>query len=381
MNESTDPLHLALQSRPTGQTEEGREVRLVGPPILAQDDRLIDASVPAELRAHPLLQGKYFYTLPQDVWELLRKEMGANAFDEELFQVEWDLSLRNGDHSNRVGFFRELPITFQGLRSMPKHQWSDEQVRATGMTKAQVDHALRVMQERDEGPMKRFRLGYIGWLLTNSLFLQEHDRLLTTHLETVRRYGTRGAGSLAPTAPGGLNEERLSDPEWHAFHEAAQPFLLRWRLSGLAGPYLPEPMMPLMAGVFPLSAIERLMETGGVFFLPDTVPIPSRDELRGMLNDVLHRDDHPAHLDEWMEMARADNPARNQLDRFARWPVLVHFCRILRDRHPGALKRNLGRFETAMGKLLGTSKSTIHQDLVTIRERIGEAALARTLAI
>src|SRR5262245_45285627 len=98
MDEFNDPFSLATQSRATGRIEEGREVRLVGPPILASDPRLNNASVPQELQNHPLLQEHYFYTLPPALFDLLLHKLGEELFDAELLELEQALSIRNGNH-------------------------------------------------------------------------------------------------------------------------------------------------------------------------------------------------------------------------------------------------------------------------------------------
>lgn len=370
MDEFNDPASLTAQSRPSGQREGGLEVRLVGPAVLALESGLDNASVPQEWQAHALLHEHYFCTLPPALWDLLETELGREVFDADLIQFERILSNRNGDHASRVGFFQSQPIPFQGLVPLPLPQWSDEQIRNAGMEPAQVAHGLRVFDEQYAPALSRFRAGYAGWLLTNPQFLREHDELLGNHLEVIRRYGICNAGSLAPTARGGLHEARLEDPAWPPFDEACRALFQRWRLWGLAGPYLPEPLMPLMAGIFPWSAIERLMDAGGIFFLPDTMPIPSRDQLRLMLDSTLHKGPKPDHLEAWLHLVRAGNSARNQLDRESRLFPLTHFFSLLQDRHASALDRNLGRTEAAFAEFFQVSKSSIHTDLIEIRQRL-----------
>ena len=125
------------------------------------------------------------------------------------------------------------------------------------------------------------------------------------------------------------------------------------------------------------------MRAGGVFYLPDTMPIPSRDQLRGMLDDALHRKEQPAHLNEWLQMVRAGNSARNQLDPFARAFEVQHYCRVIHQRHPAALINNTGRFEEALARFLNVSSqlgsenawgrigSTAHgrSDVITLKSR------------
>ena len=78
----------------------------------------------------------------------------------------------------------------------------------------------------------------------------------------------------------GLGANRQEDPQWRLFSEGCDQLFTRWRLESLAGPYLPVPLPLLLGGTLPLSVVQRLMQAGGLFYLPDAVQIPSRDELR-----------------------------------------------------------------------------------------------------
>jgi hypothetical protein len=107
------------------------------------------------------------------------------------------------------------------------------------------------------------------------------------------------------------------------------------------------------------------------------MPIPSRDQLRGLLDDALHGGDPPDHLAEWFDVIRAGNTARNRLDRFGRLFEVQHYLRILQQRHPTVLPGNMGRIELAVGQSLGLSAESIHADLIEIRRRLGDAWLER----
>ena len=227
-------------------------------------------------------------------------------------------------------------------------------------------------------PLQRFRRGYAGWLMMNQQFLDEHDMLLANHVDAVKRWGTPtleiDAGAASDTdspqsdmSPQGAGKEFFTD---------CRRFLLRWCLQGLAAPYLPVPLPPLLAGVQPKVAMQ-LMEAGGVFFLPITMPVPSRDELRSALDDALHGGDQPEHLEEWLHIIRSENPAKNSMDKFARRFEVQHYWRILHSRHASALKGNLGKVEEVLAEEFGLKRSTISGDIREIREHLGKDWLDR----
>jgi hypothetical protein len=381
MNEFDETSDLYAQSRPTGRFDaEGREIRLLGREIFAWNPMMNNLAVPEEFQRSPLVKGCYFYTLPLDVIDAVVAVLGADRFGADLLHMERQLSEISGDHTCRVGFWQNNAIAYRELRSLPIEFFADDQVRDAGMSPAAVSHALRIYKERDLGALERFSRGFCGWLLTNRQFLDEHDALLGHHSETVKRWGTQSAATLLPEhyranlIPG---TDPNTDPLWPAFANDYNEFLLRWRLSGLAGPYLPIPAKPLMAGTFPISMIGQLMNAGGVFFLPDTMPIPSRDQLRGQLDNALHRDKGLDHLAEWLDIVRADNMARNRMDPFIRYLELQHYWRILHQRHASAIHRNTGSLEAVFGEILNVSTKQIHTDLIAIRRKLGSKWLHR----
>ena len=60
--------------------------------------------IPEQFVDHPLIAGKYFYTLPVGLLQLLGSNVGAERFDSGLMRLEYSLSEICGDHSLQVGF-------------------------------------------------------------------------------------------------------------------------------------------------------------------------------------------------------------------------------------------------------------------------------------
>src|SRR4029078_3223527 len=104
----------------------------------------------------------------------------------------------------------------------------------------------------------------------------------------------------------------------------------------------------------------------------------SRDQLRELLNKARRDLPKAEHLDEWHNIIRSENAARNQLDRFCRIFDLQHYWRALFQRHQDKLKGKIGTLEIAFANWFEVSRETVHGDLITIRRRLGKAWLERT---
>jgi hypothetical protein len=348
-----------------------------GQPILNRTVATNDLLAASEFDKHQLVADCYFYTLPPNLWSLLLAELHENRFDSAQLKMEQELATRCGDHASRVGIWRGQYVNYMGLRPMPAMEFSDDDYRAAGMNPLEARQAVRQFAERDAKPAERFRRGYAGWLLTNLQYLDEHDALLSQHAQAVRQWGTHRAGIVLPVSIVLPGADPSNDPGWRSFNEACEQFFARWRLQSLAGPYLPVPLQALMAGMFPWTVVQPLMRAGGVFFLPDTMPIPSRDQLRGMLDDALHRGEQPDHLREWLKIIRASSGARNQLDRFGRLFEIQHYLRLLRQRHAEAIARKMQHVKRALCGFFEKSSTAVQSDLIEIRRRLGKAWLDR----
>ena len=137
------------------------------------------------------------------------------------------------------------------------------------------------------------------------------------------------------------------------FASAFEEFFVRWRLLGLAAPYLPVPLQPLMGGDFPATVLPQVTRAGGVFCLPDTFPIPSRDDLRNLLEASIHGSRKPGHLEEWMALICAKNSAKKPLVKYARLFQLQHYWRIVHQRYKESLRGKIDLLKGVMGRFLG----------------------------
>jgi hypothetical protein len=119
------------------------------------------------------------------------------------------------------------------------------------------------------------------------------------------------------------------------------------------------------------------MNSGGAFVLPDIYSVPSREQLRGMLEDSLHRASSAEHLSDWMKLIAADNAAKKSFAMFARLFEVQHYYRLLHHRHEAALRRKLGPVKDALAAFLEVERRTIDEDLKFLNQRLGPEWIQR----
>ncbi len=354
-------------------------IEVLGRPILALDPVLNNGTLPAKFLQHRLIQNRYFFALPRDLWDQIYNRLGKDAFDNDLVDLEVAAAEMCGDCSWNVGFHSGGAFTYPLLRSSRRRKGASNETETTtswGLNRAQLDFALKQCEAR-LGPLRIVSRGYLGWLLTCRQFLEEHDALMVQWSDMVRRWGFTRLGVLVPKGMFVIGDDPTTEPKWPAYSQAFEEFFTRWRLRGMAAPYLPIPLEPLMAGEVAVSLLPQLARAGGVFCLPDTFPIPSRDELRNLLEGALHGGEKPAHLAEWMELIAKDNMGKKPIARFARLFEFQHYYRILNHRHAPSLRRKTKALKEVLAHGLDSSEKSIVGDLGFVRRRLGKHWLDR----
>lgn len=208
--------------------------------------------------------------------------------------------------------------------------------------------------------IKRAQRGYAGWLVTNQRYRQELRQVQEKWSPPARRFGLPMVGTL-----------------WHApksfrkskYRMALAAFFERWQLEGLASFELPVPMGPELPVVDPKPMIARMRACGTTLFLPDTFPVPSREEIRSIgLNVQAQRAD--AHLRDWINIVRREGN-RTGVARFGQL-LAVHFCwAIVRSRYSNLVKRNAERIDAAVGQYVNCAPDTVRRFRRLIGERLG----------
>lgn len=361
----------------------GLQVRFLGPSILALSaaQHKIPSIIPPEkCSGHPLVRGRYFFAFPSALWSRFSEHLGPEGFDRELADLEATLAELCGDYTMNVGFWRGWPIFYDLLR--PRKPWrpSVQDLKSLGweteIGQGKLDHVMRLYEERTKSFAQTAR-SYVGWLLTNPVFLDEHDSLLREWLEMVKRWGLDRLGLSLPNGLLRMESNPALDPRWSDYTAAFEAFFTRWRLQGLAAPYLPIPLRPLMGGDFPSSVVPQVNRAGGAFCLPDTFPVPG-ESLREMMEDALRGSEPPEHLKEWQELISARNAARKPLVRYARLFELQHYWRILHHRHATVIYRRLRVLKEVLAAFFGVYSNTIHRDLLFIGKQLGKDWVERS---
>jgi hypothetical protein len=343
---------LSQPALPTVQVPEN--VRLLGMVFPPPGTR--STMVPRDLQQHELLANTCFYSVPLELLKAIDKEVKPLFEGNELWLIDKRLAEICGDHTQQVGFVRGQALQFGLLRQSSPLVVTAEQAKALGWNEfnaAKLELVRKTFDKRSKW-YNTIARGYAGWLISNPEFRQERATVLSA-----------GSGVVS------ITPDLLADASDDDLPVSVRDFLVRWRLSGMAGQRLPIPMRPMLAGQFPLSILSQLMAAGGLFNLPDTYPIPSRDELRSMLEDAI-RSEKPAHLQQWTKITSQRNAAKNQIERFARLFEVQHYWELLHERHGEHLQRQTSKLQSVLAAYLKTSEQSIKGDLRFLRSRLGQ---------
>ncbi|REJ87984.1 MAG: hypothetical protein DWQ34_23475 [Planctomycetota bacterium] len=323
-----------------------------------------------ELAAHPLVRNRTFLTLPAKLLNLLKRDFG-NVFEHDLFSVEKRLSRFVGDHDSHVGLSNGQLLPYSLLQDPRPFELTPEDARRVGLDASPA--AMRARQQTVDRRLSRFGTpvrGYVGWLLTNPQFRQEHDEFFRKHRARIAEDGhPRPVLAVMVDGDSLSNVENVSaDEAWVCDY---RDFCRRWRLQSLAATYLPRPIAPQVPSLLPHAHGLPACEGYVTVLLPDIFPITGRGELNEMLEDVVRGNSRPEHLGEWFDIVDASNPAKNEIDHYARLFRLQHFTRVVYSRYANDLHRKLMRFRAVMAEFLEVSDDAVRRDFARFKQRLG----------
>jgi hypothetical protein len=331
-------------------------------------------SVPELYRNHPVLRQAPFFTLPRELLDRVVGAVGSDRFDAELLAMEYALSNICRDHSAQIGFWRNGPIDYILLRRVrseideKSEQYYEEWADHSGVSVDDLKRALQSGISRLEHFATVGR-GYLGWLITNRSFLAEHAAIFGQWVDEIAEQGVPQMGPVIRNART-LPYLAAADEATADFLTAFEDFFIRWRLEGMSVPMAPRPVSPHLPVRDLRTVLGHMQYSGTTFYYPDTFPVPSRDELRNIMEEALRHSPGPEHLAAWLDIVRSDNASRNQIPRFARIFEVQHYVRALYGRHAKALDRKKSVVDAALGRFLGVSEDTIKGDLVFIASRL-----------
>jgi len=307
--------------------------------------------LPRGLSGHPLLRHNLFYTLPLALWDALKSNLGGDCFDPEHLAIEREVSRIVGDHTTFVGFERGRKLSYCLLRpSGPLYELAKEYIRQFASDPEADIKAL----EEGEKRISRLQRAFLGWLLTNREFVAEHDAVM---LELRESSGPSSIPQVVPPTTQAFRSlyqlEKVQKKRRAIGVQSLQQFLNKWQLQTLTGPYLPFPMpmeLPAILTNIGLSRARAMELT--VAIIPDTMPLPGDAELRRQLETARGKRSRP-HLQQWQSIIAASNPAKSELDPFARQFEIQHYVRILYPSLPSSREQETSFAGSSCGILAG----------------------------
>jgi hypothetical protein len=341
-------------------------------PIWALMPATSNMTLHGPFRLHPLVKGRYFYAIPQQLLDTIIAKIGEYRFEREVLELERAAASICGDCSQTVGFLNGVGIAYSILRRLEPMPITAEQARRMGLelNQAQLDLKMRQVNETIDG-FRKPRSAFLGWLLTNPTFLSEHDDLLRRWASIVQ---SGGLAKYRPLHDGECHEQSESKglaSDDDRFTVELSRFVARWKIQSLAAPYLPIPWEPTIGNVLPPKSITVVSASSAGIHIPDTMPLPSRDHMRRMLDSARQGQQSEPHLQDWYALIASANPAKNQLDKYERWFELQHYWRTIRRRHPDAMRGQIRNVQQAIAAFLDAKPITIERDLGEIRKRCG----------
>lgn len=317
---------------------------------------------PPEARNDPFVRDGFFYIIHPKLLQLLSTDVAVRGhLNQPLMPLEEKLSKLCSEHHPWVGFWRELPINFSFL--------DEDETELPGALPQETTSRLTNLLATHH----QITRAYIGWLLTNSMFIRELEEFFSRCALQLRAHGF-------PQYVSSQNQYAFPDPgkkgraDRHNLIDAYHGLLMRWVLEALAGPYLPVPLQSHML-LFPhaLSVNPLRQSTMGVS-IPITQPLAESEELRRTLEEAPSRANPPEHLKGWIAIVRNSNRRKaHELQRYERMFRFVHFWRIVHERHPGLLKVARANRLALFSQFLGKSPSTLRDDFAFVRLALGKA--------
>ena len=344
--------------------------------IQIQVENLRSTTVPADLDNHVLVHRKYFYTLPPSLLKLLVDAVGGDSFVDELLELEFALSAHVGDHGYSAGCLDGNVLQYEFLGDRKPLTLSEENARRIGLTKETVRQFERTANHRIETLGIPGR-GYVGWLLTNPVFLDEHDDLFRRSRDDIRKHGIPKPMMAKPVF-GRTRKGAAGRSDREPFILEFRDFCHRWRLQTFAGPYLPLPNEPQIPDL--LFRPEGLAAAKGTTTnsIPDIFPVGDRGELQSAVDDAVHGGERPSHLADWYAIIDSANSAKNPIIRYVRLFRFQHFVCVWYSRHARALYRKKTHMLDALAEFFNVSKDTIKSDWKFLDDNVGKDWRLRT---
>ena len=327
----------------------------------------------------------FVYGLPDAIYDSLLAIVGGDCIEEPEMQFEQEL-INQLEGRSAIGKWGANTIYCDLLGPPMIFDHTAMQADAFGMSPEQLRWQIGIANKRLK-IIEATRAGFAGWLMANGEFLDEHDQLLCRYRErflvdgfprpwqhpsdrTSERQFVRLVPKLSVDQSNPPNAFVFEDDAWIAAYRA---FCERWRLDDLAGPFLPEPMVPHLPwddGAAGLSVVPGQV----TFVIADIFPMGGNGFIGEVIDDVLrggHRADQQ-HLRGWLKIVGKSSFAKNQIPRYVRVFRLQHYWRIICQRHDSRLKRRQVPLQRAFATYFNVDGATIKRDLGLLRRQLGK---------
>ncbi len=113
------------------------------------------------------------------------------------------------------------------------------------------------------------------------------------------------------------------------FRAQFSQFFRDWRIKTLAAPQLPWPLGWQCPAPVMDDSRELLASCGVTVFIPDTNPLPDRDQLRLLVADARGASQDREHLRDWLELVDSGNKSKTGLERYRRVFLIQLFSKLL----------------------------------------------------
>ncbi len=318
--------------------------------------------VPKSWKNAAFLEQNVYYIIPLSLWESVVLNVGRERFTEDDQRREREIAEAARDDSGNVAIRNDAFVNYLDLLPIQPVILNPEAADVLGKKPAQARQLARAATERlaeTDGP----RRAYLGWLLTNPQFLQEHEDLHSQFANQLEGQGYPQPRQSSCRLP----DKLIVDSE--RWIDGCREFYVRWRLQSLILPHLPVPL-PFQVPMIEDPASGKTVKGVVTSSIPDIYPARGRGLIDATMEDALRGRGAPEHLQEWFQIVRRSSAKANVLPMYGRWFRLQHYWRLLHRRYPEPLDRKKRVLIEVFATFFAIGGDTIKSDLRRIEDRL-----------
>ncbi|MDB5386801.1 MAG: hypothetical protein JWM11_2447, partial [Planctomycetaceae bacterium] len=267
--------------------------------------------IPDSWQNAAVLENGVYFIIPSKLLDSVVREVSLERFATADLERELEIAKAAGDGFGNVAIWNGVFVSYPDLGPLAPIKLDADAAKILGINPQKAGHLARVATERLKA-VNCPRRAYLGWLLTQRMFLDEHDSLLGSHGSFIQQNGFP-----KPSFFPAKIKDRVESTEAN-WIQAYSHFCGRWRLQSLALPYLPIPLPMLIPNVFSSTGIENAEGTLSAS-IPDIYPTGGQGLLSETFEDALRGRGRPDHLNGWFKIVTKSNAAKNVIPVYDRW--------------------------------------------------------------